>query len=84
LKLSILMPVYNEAATVGIVVKRVLDIEVVIAKDGSIDNASEILASIGDPRVVITEHSVNRGEGRQCGPRRPWPPATICSSSIAT
>ena len=69
LKLSILMPAYNEGATVGIAVKRVLDIrypcdiEVVIVNDGSVDNTSEVLASIDDPRVVIAEHRVNRGKG---------------------
>jgi glycosyltransferase involved in cell wall biosynthesis len=63
------MPAYNEAATVGIAVKRVLDIrypcdiEVVVVNDGSIDNTSEILAGLDDPRVVITEHRVNRGKG---------------------
>src|SRR5262245_44537861 len=69
LKLSILMPAYNEVATVGIAVKRVLDvrypcdIEVGIVDDGSVDNTSEVLASIDDPRVVIAEHRVNRGKG---------------------
>jgi glycosyltransferase involved in cell wall biosynthesis len=69
LKLSILMPAYNEAATVGIAVKRVLDIhypcdiEVVIVNDGSVDDTSEVLAAIDDPRVVVTEHAANRGKG---------------------
>ena len=69
MKLSILMPAYNEAATVGIAVKRVLDIrypcdiEVVVVNDGSVDNTNEILAGIDDPRVLITEHRVNRGKG---------------------
>ena len=63
------MPAYNEAATVGIAVKRLLDIrypceiEVVVVNDGSIDTTTEVLASIDDPRVVVTEHSVNRGKG---------------------
>ncbi|HEV3289172.1 MAG TPA: glycosyltransferase, partial [Streptosporangiaceae bacterium] len=69
MKLSILMPAYNEAATVGVAVKRVLDIhypcdvEVVIVNDGSVDNTSEVLATIDDPRVVISGHPVNRGKG---------------------
>ncbi len=69
MKLSILMPAYNEGATVGIAVKRVLDIrypcdiEVVVVNDGSVDNTSEVLVGIDDPRVVITEHPVNRGKG---------------------
>jgi glycosyltransferase involved in cell wall biosynthesis len=68
-KLSILMPAYNEAATVGTAVKRVLDIrypcdvEVVVVNDGSADRTREVLATIDDPRVVITGHPVNRGKG---------------------
>ena len=63
------MPAYNEAATVGIAVKRVLDIrypcdiEVVVVNDGSIDNTDEVLAGIDNPHVVIAEHPVNRGKG---------------------
>jgi glycosyltransferase involved in cell wall biosynthesis len=69
LKLSILIPAYNEAATVGVAVKRLLDIrypcdiELVIVNDGSVDNTMDVLSSIDDPRVVITEHPVNRGKG---------------------
>jgi len=63
------MPAYNEAATVGLAVKRVLDIrypcdvEVVVVNDGSVDETSEVLAGIGDPRVTIAEHPVNCGKG---------------------
>jgi len=69
LKLSILIPAYNEAATVGVAVKRLLDIrypcdiELVIVNDGSVDNTMDVLSSIDDPRVVVTEHPVNRGKG---------------------
>ena len=69
MKLSILIPAYNEAATVGVAVKRLLEIrypceiELVIVNDGSADNTMEVLASIDDPRVVVTEHKVNRGKG---------------------
>jgi dolichol-phosphate hexosyltransferase len=69
LKLSILIPAYNEAATVGVAVKRLLDIrypcdvELVIVNDGSADNTMDVLSSIDDPRVVVSEHPVNRGKG---------------------
>ena len=69
MKLSILIPAYNEAATVGVAVKRLLDIrypcdiELVIVNDGSVDNTMDVLSSIDDPRVVVTEHPVNRGKG---------------------
>jgi cellulose synthase/poly-beta-1,6-N-acetylglucosamine synthase-like glycosyltransferase len=69
MKLSILMPAYNEAATLGIAVKRILDVrypcdvELVVVNDGSADATGQILASIDDPRVVVAEHAVNRGKG---------------------
>ena len=69
MKLSILIPAYNEAATVGVAVKRLLDIrypcdiELVIVNDGSADDTMDVLSSIDDPRVVVTGHPVNRGKG---------------------
>ena len=57
-KLSILMPVYNEARTVQAVVKRVLDVdfpcpvEVVIVDDASTDATAEILSHLDDERLV--------------------------------
>ena len=69
MKLSILIPAYIEAATVGVAVKRLLDIrypcdiELVIVNDGSVDDTMDVLSSIDDPRVVVTEHPVNRGKG---------------------
>jgi dolichol-phosphate hexosyltransferase len=69
LKLSILIPAYNEAATVGVAVKRLLDIrypcdiELVIVNDGSVDHTMDVLNSIDDPRVVVAEHKANRGKG---------------------
>jgi len=64
-----LIPAYNEAATVGVAVKRLLDIrypcdiELVIVNDGSVDSTMDVLSTIDDPRVVVTEHPVNRGKG---------------------
>jgi glycosyltransferase involved in cell wall biosynthesis len=67
--LSILMPVYNERATLQIAVKRVLEveypcpIELVIVDDGSTDGSAEILDRIDDRRVVLRRHPQNRGKG---------------------
>jgi dolichol-phosphate hexosyltransferase len=69
LKLSILMPVYNEVETVDLVVKRVLDVsypcdvELVIVDDGSVDGTAAVLARLDDPRVSVHAHPVNRGKG---------------------
>jgi glycosyltransferase involved in cell wall biosynthesis len=68
-KLSILMPVYNEVETVEVVVKRVLDVpypcdvELVIVDDGSADGTAALLDRIDDPRVSVHTHPVNRGKG---------------------
>jgi dolichol-phosphate hexosyltransferase len=68
-KLSILMPVFNEVETVGTVVKRVLDvdypceIELVIVDDGSTDGTTPLLAQLDDPRVSVHSHGHNRGKG---------------------
>jgi glycosyltransferase involved in cell wall biosynthesis len=69
MKLSILMPVFNEAATVTPAVERVLavdypcDIELVVIDDGSRDDTAVLLDKLDDPRVVRRNHRVNRGKG---------------------
>jgi glycosyltransferase involved in cell wall biosynthesis len=68
-KLSILMPVYNEAATVATVVKRVLDVEypceveLVAVDDGSRDDSAALLEAVDDPRLRLVRHDRNRGKG---------------------
>src|ERR1700712_3143223 len=69
-KLSILMPVYNEAATLQSAVKRVLNVdfpvefELVIVDDGSTDGTRELYAGWrGEPRVLIHEKATNGGKG---------------------
>lgn len=69
MKLSILVPVYNEVSTFDQVLKRILDVdypcelEVVVVDDGSRDGTSELLDKIDDPRVAVHRHDVNRGKG---------------------
>lgn len=69
--LSILMPVFNERATVESAIDEVLgtsypvdDVELVIVDDGSTDGTAELLAKRpGDPRVRLVSHARNAGKG---------------------
>ena len=69
MKLSILMPVYNEVSTVASAVKRVLDVdypcevELVLVNDGSSDGTADVLAGIADQRLVQHTHEKNKGKG---------------------
>ena len=69
-KLSILMPVYNEYTTLTSAVKEVLgvdfpcEIELVVVDDGSTDGTRELYPSFeSDPRVSIHLHERNQGKG---------------------
>jgi glycosyltransferase involved in cell wall biosynthesis len=64
---SIVIPAYNEAGTIGEVIQRVLDCgldaEVIVVDDGSSDGTREYLKSFQHPRVRSFFHSENRGKG---------------------
>jgi len=68
-KLSILMPVYNEEARLANALKQALDVdypcevELVVVNDGSSDRTGEILTDWDDPRVSVVNHPRNRGKG---------------------
>jgi glycosyltransferase involved in cell wall biosynthesis len=65
--LSVVIPCFNEAATVGEVVGTVLDSpwvgEVVIVDDGSTDGTREILASLNNDRIQVILQPENQGKG---------------------
>ena len=66
--LSILIPVYNEQATVLELLRRVeavalpVDKQIVMVDDGSTDGTRELLAGLGSRATVIL-HEKNRGKG---------------------
>jgi glycosyltransferase involved in cell wall biosynthesis len=68
-KLSILMPSYNEERTIFAVSHALLsgeypcEIELIVVDDGSTDATLQLLAALDDPRVVVHSHPENRGKG---------------------
>jgi glycosyltransferase involved in cell wall biosynthesis len=67
LHLSVIVPVFNEKATVLPLLEKVLavpiDKEVVIVDDGSTDGTREILRAFQHPDVRIVFHEKNQGKG---------------------
>ncbi len=66
-EISVVIPVYNEVATIGAVIARVLDCgypaEVIVVDDASTDGTREFLQKLEEPRVQRFYHAVNRGKG---------------------
>ena len=67
MKLSVLIPVYNEEPDVEELLGRVLAVpgekELVVVDDCSTDGAWDVLCKFNDPRVRIFRHDVNQGKG---------------------
>ncbi|MDH4063861.1 MAG: glycosyltransferase family 2 protein [Acidobacteriota bacterium] len=71
MKLSVIMPAYNEQATIREIVSRVLAVdlgaiekELVVVDDGSTDGTREILKGLdGQNGVRVCFHQVNQGKG---------------------
>jgi glycosyltransferase involved in cell wall biosynthesis len=69
MKLSILVPVFNEEARVAASLERILavdypcDVEVVVVDDGSRDGTPELLSKVTDDRVELVRHPLNKGKG---------------------
>jgi len=68
LKLSVVIPVYNERETVGELLRRVhavtIEKEIVLVDDGSTDGTREILAALeGKSGIRVIHHDRNQGKG---------------------
>ena len=69
LKLSLLMPVYNEEETISAAISEVLgteypcDTELIVVDDGSTDATPLVLAGLDEARLVIQRHPRNLGKG---------------------
>ena len=68
-KISVIIPVYNEKSTIGEIIARVRAVdfekEIIIVDDGSTDGTSQQLAETGSQYedVKILSHQKNRGKG---------------------
>ena len=69
MKLSIVIPVYNEADTIVELIDKVknvdlaLDKEIIIVDDCSTDSTRDLLGSIADKDIKIYRHEKNQGKG---------------------
>jgi len=67
LKLSVLIPAYNEAPTVESLIRRVasvnVDKEMIVVNDGSSDGTGDILDRLDIPGLRVIHHPKNQGKG---------------------
>jgi glycosyltransferase involved in cell wall biosynthesis len=69
MKLSVVIPVFNERTTIAEIINRVqavdvgLDKEIIVVDDGSTDGTREVLQSLAVPELVIVLHERNQGKG---------------------
>jgi len=66
-RLTLVMPAYNEEATIAQAIDRVLAQpfvgELIVVNDASTDSTAAILEQLADERIVVLDHPVNRGKG---------------------
>jgi len=68
MKLSVIIPCFNEEKTIGNILNAVKnsgiqDQEIIVVDDNSIDGTKEILRSLKDSQIKVFFHSSNKGKG---------------------
>ena len=68
MKLSVIMPTYNEAGTLKEIIEKVKDVpidkEIIVVNDGSTDSSKDVLSEFEhDPIVHVVHHDQNHGKG---------------------
>ncbi|MCJ7578973.1 MAG: glycosyltransferase family 2 protein, partial [Candidatus Aminicenantes bacterium] len=69
MKLSVIIPVYNEKNTVNKIIQQVQNVElemekeIILVDDGSTDGTREILKNLNYPNVKVKLHEKNQGKG---------------------
>ena len=68
MKVSIIIPVYNEEKTILKIINKILQLkninkELIVVNDGSTDNTKKLLSKLSNKRIRIINHSKNSGKG---------------------
>ena len=68
MKVSIIIPVYNEEKTILKIINKILQLkninkELIVVNDGSTDNTKKLLSKFSNKRIRIINHSKNSGKG---------------------
>jgi len=68
MKVSIIIPVYNEEKTILKIIKKILKLryinkELIVVNDGSTDNTKRLLRAFSNKRIRIINHNKNLGKG---------------------
>lgn len=68
MKLSVVVPVYNEVNTIGKVLEdiKIADVnvekEIIVVDDGSDDGTADFLSTIDEPQIKVFSHRKNKGK----------------------
>ncbi|MBU1699991.1 MAG: glycosyltransferase family 2 protein [Candidatus Eisenbacteria bacterium] len=67
MKLSVIMPAYNEESTIEEILSRVKAVpipkEILVVDDASVDGTVDLVESLNDPEIRLFRHDVNQGKG---------------------